>query len=33
MSGQGDVWKLAAQKWGEVYAQVGEEQMDLDTPC
>ena len=33
MTGQGDVWRQAAQKWGEVLAQVGEEQMDLPTPC
>lgn len=33
MSGPGDVWQQAAQKWSEVYGQVGEEQMDLDTPC
>ncbi len=33
MTEQGDVWKQAAQKWGELLAQVGDEQMDLPTPC
>jgi uncharacterized protein (TIGR03086 family) len=33
MTGQGDIWQQAAQKWGEVYGQVTEEHMDLDTTC
>jgi uncharacterized protein (TIGR03086 family) len=33
MSGLVDVWREVAAKWNEVYASVGDDRWDLDTPC
>ena len=33
MSGPVDIWRPVADKWGEVYAQVGDDQWDRPTPC
>ena len=33
MQGIGDVWGMAADKWDEVMAQVGDDDWDKSTPC
>ena len=33
MNGIGDVWAMAADKWDEVIAQVGDADWDKSTPC
>jgi uncharacterized protein (TIGR03086 family) len=33
MSGPGDVWRQAADKWSEVIEQVADDQWDVPTPC
>lgn len=33
MNGPGAVWQLAAAKWSEVFAQVGDDQWAATTPC
>jgi uncharacterized protein (TIGR03086 family) len=33
MNGIGDIWGLAADKWDEVVAQVGDDDWAKDTPC
>jgi uncharacterized protein (TIGR03086 family) len=33
MSGPADIWRQAADKWSEVYAQVGDDDWDKSTTC